>query len=137
MSRQSTLPRACLCILFGAIVSAGCKPSLPPMAPVKGKVTLDGQPVTSGQVTFVPTDNKTDAGLLSAGTIGSDGTYEIHTEGQSGAPLGKYNVRVTPSTMAPLGATGVSVPLDTKFGEHSFEVVAAPEPGRYDLKLTK
>jgi hypothetical protein len=140
MSRWLNTPRACLFFLLGTVAAAGCKPPLPPMAPVKGKVTLDGQPVTSGQVSFVPADEKTGAGE-SAGTIGADGAYEIHTAGQSGAPLGKYKVTVTPD-MSKAMQGGMTMPFPQKYGDPrntplQVEVINSPEQGRYDLKMTK
>jgi len=126
------------------VVAVGCGPPLPPMATVKGKVTVDGQPVTSGQVTFIPTDAKNSA-FGSAGPIDSNGEYTLSTAGHDGAPLGQYKVTVartanmvptpgaTPMSQAPFGAQyqdSAKTPL-TK------EVVKDPEPGRYDLQLTK
>jgi len=141
MSRSFSLSRTSVFIILGVAIGAGCNPPLPPMAPVKGTVTLNGQPVTSGQVAFVPADDKTGAGL-SAGTIGSDGTYEIHTANQSGAPLGKYKVTVSPSMVPAQGATGMTMPFDKKYGDPAatpfkVEVINNPEAGRYDLKMTK
>ena len=143
MSRRLMISRSCLLLVLAAALGAGCNPhSLPPMAPVKGTVTLDGQPVTAGQVSFIPTD-KTDTAGLSSGTIGTDGAYEIHTGGASGAPLGKYKVTVTTSTVPVPGATTMPMaawgaqykdPMKTPL---NFEVVNNPEAGRYDLKLTK
>ena len=142
MSRRFSAPRIRLFLLVGAVLGAGCGPTLPPMTPVKGKVTVDGQPVTSGQVSYLPADNKTGAGL-SAGTINASGEYEIHTAGQSGAPLGKYKVTVTPSMVPTQGATGMpTAAFNTKYQNVdltplSIEVVNNAEAGHYDLKLTK
>jgi hypothetical protein len=111
------------------------------MAPVSGKVTVDGQALPAGQVSFLPVDAMTGAGL-SAGTIGSNGEYAIYTDGKAGAPLGKYKVTVNPS-MVPTGGAGAPTFAfntnyrDAKSTPLTIEVVNNPEQGRYDLKLTK
>jgi hypothetical protein len=141
---------ACFALLVSPCLVVGCGgKKTPPLTPVSGKVTVDGQPLTSGQVTFVPDvarptedrqDNVQTAGL-STGKIGSDGSYTIITNGKSGAPLGKYKVTVTPSMVPAPDAKGLPpTSFDRKkYSEEGLkiEVVANPEPGRYDLKLTK
>jgi hypothetical protein len=125
----------------------GCKggANLPALAPVKGKVTVDGKSVTSGQVVLIPeTPEKGKEGALSAGQIDADGNYEISTGGKSGAPLGKHKVTVTPPTMPMPGAKGPPKGEfnQKKYGDQkstplSITVVENPAPGAYDLKLTK
>src|SRR5439155_24541897 len=87
--------------LLVCIAVAACGKSAPPlgeMAPVSGKVTVDNQPVTSGQVSFIPFDQgTTTGGSVCAGEIDSTGGYVINTAGKSGAPIGRYKVTVTPS----------------------------------------
>lgn len=61
---------------------------------VSGKVTLDGEPVASGYVTFTPLGNGPSAG----GEI-RDGSYDIDTA--SGPSAGKYKVEIRSS--APTG----------------------------------
>jgi hypothetical protein len=118
---------------------SGCKKSVNTV-PVSGKVTLDGNPITSGQVTFTPTD---DGGSkeLSAGTIGSDGSYTIKTGGKEGAPPGKYKASITPAMAANSKSDGkpdipypiiYTTPNKTPL---TIEVVASPAAGAYDLKL--
>jgi hypothetical protein len=72
------------------VVAAGCGPKRPPMAPVKGKVILDGQPLTKGNVSTVP-----DAGRGAHGDIQPDGTFELYTyRAKDGALVGKHKVAV-------------------------------------------
>ncbi len=134
-SRVRRLP-ACL-FLLTIFFLAGCGGSerVPPLASVKGKVTVDGAPVTAGQVTLAAEETPATPLPLSAGKIGPDGSYEIFTSGRAGAPLGKFKVRVSRSTVGEAG-----VPFDKKYSDPetsglAFEVIASPEPGRYDLKL--
>jgi hypothetical protein len=135
--------RVCLAIIVCVCLAQGCSSKKASLAPVSGKVTVDGQPVTSGQVSFFPAEKKEDAAKtgLAAGNIESDGTYTISTDGKKGAPLGKYKVSVTPSMM-PTGDKAPTTPFNQQYKNAdqsglTVEVVADPEPGRYDLKLTK
>jgi hypothetical protein len=132
-----------------ALLALGCTKQGPPLAPVKGKVTVDNQAVTSGHVSLVPVQEgsgtagmSSGSGGLSAGIIDSSGNYTIFTGGKEGAPLGKYKVTVNP-TMVPAGDKGTPArPYNEKFSNArtttiEIEVVANPDSGRYDLKLTK
>jgi hypothetical protein len=141
MSRQFPIPRVGLLVLAAAL-GAGCGPPKVPLAPVKGKVTVDGQEVTSGNVAFQPADPNNKAGTPAA-KIQSDGSYELYTGGAKGAPLGSYKVTVTPSMEMTPGSPGRptgafnSKYTDANTSGLKFEVIDKPEDGRYDLKLTK
>lgn len=69
---------------------AGCGQSGPATAPVKGKVTLDGQPLKTGRVITLP-----EAGRGANSLIAADGTFELSTFGErDGATLGKHKIGV-------------------------------------------
>src|SRR5882762_122967 len=53
-SKQRIAVRLLLCLLIGLLLM-GCNQG-PPRGTVKGKVTLDGQAVDGGVITFVPAD---------------------------------------------------------------------------------
>jgi hypothetical protein len=123
------------------IVALGCGPTenLPPMLPVKGKATLDGAPLTSGQVSLYPETIDPAVKIPpSSGSIDSNGNFEIFTGGKSGAPAGKYKVGVTP-LMVPTQGGGAPPSLPQKYMNDKdtplkIEVV---EGGKYDLVLEK
>jgi hypothetical protein len=75
-------------------VVAGCGEGvgISGLAPVQGKVTLDGQPLSGAQVVFVPVDP---AGRASVGATDGDGNYEIVTNTDKGAMPGSYRVAVS------------------------------------------
>lgn len=133
-------------LLSGLLVAgSGCKggQSLPPLAPVSGKVTVDGNALTSGHVVLVPqTGNPADNVPLSTAQIDSSGTYDIKTGGSRGAPLGKYKVIVTPMTVPGEAKDSTkAAPFHERFRDQqktplSFDVVSDPKPNAYDLKLT-
>ncbi len=60
-------------------------------APVTGKITFQGAPVTKGRIAFYPPK-----GRPAMGAIQSDGTYSLTTFDQGdGALLGKHRVTIT------------------------------------------
>jgi hypothetical protein len=63
-------------------------------APVRGMVTLDGEPYSrGGTVLFQPKG----AGKMATGSIQGDGTYELTTyTSRDGAVVGKHKVHVQP-----------------------------------------
>lgn len=68
------------------------------LAPVIGRVTLDGQSLVLGVVAFVPDGTKGTAGVVATGMIGEDGTYRLESNlsglPQDGAVVGWHRVRV-------------------------------------------
>ena len=106
--------------------------------PVKGKVTVDGQPLKQGSVAFWPKDGK---GFEADGQIAEDGTYELSTKGKPGAPPGSYKVTVMAQT-----STDSTTPLKAKLlvpqkytakekTDLVVDVVESPAAGAYDLNL--
>ena len=89
-----------LCLLALLTAAAGCGSSKPyDLAPVSGRVTLDGKPLANARVTFQP-QHDPKAGALSGpesfGETDSDGRYSLTTVFQeAGATVGKSRVMVT------------------------------------------
>jgi hypothetical protein len=80
-----------LVVLLGVIaVCLGCGDGRPARVPVTGIVLIDGQPLTRGNISFVP-----EVGRPSAGKIGQDGKFTLTCyNGADGAILGKHRVQV-------------------------------------------
>jgi hypothetical protein len=73
------------------VVACGCSDGRPTRVPVAGHVTIDGQPLTRGNVKFVPSN-----GRPSSGKIGEDGGFKLNCyDGNDGALLGKHRVQVS------------------------------------------
>jgi len=70
---------------------------------VSGRVTLDGQPLANGVVSYTPTK----AGSSAYGTIGPDGRYRLQTGAETGIDPGEYKVTIasnaTPEQAAAMG----------------------------------
>jgi hypothetical protein len=74
----------------GGLVLTGCGSGRPATAKVTGKVTLAGQPVPQGTITFYP-----QTGRPATGRLQSDGTYTLTTfDPGDGALVGKHTVTV-------------------------------------------
>jgi hypothetical protein len=88
--------RAMPCNFFSAVAllmmaTAGCGSSGPQVAPVHGRVTLDGQPLANADITFQPEG----AQRASIGRTNNEGRYELaYKLGQTGAIVGKHTVNV-------------------------------------------
>src|SRR5436190_239761 len=140
---RSTMRTVSFALLVVALTSVGCSSdNSPKLTPVKGKVVLDGQPLTRGSVSFRPQDGT--GKLEPAGTIEADGTYTLYTNQKPGAPLGKYyalvvateeidpnNASATPKSLIPRKYADIS----TK--QFQIEVIENAHDGHYDLRLTK
>jgi hypothetical protein len=77
-----------------AVACAGCGPEsdMPETAPVRGVVTLDGQPVSMARIYFSPQDG----GQTSEGLTDPDGRYELrYKRDVMGARLGQHKVVIT------------------------------------------
>lgn len=59
-------------VVLSCLMLAGCNPSTPKGLVGKGKVTLDGTPMTRGEVVF-----KNEQGVIRQGTIQADGTFSV------------------------------------------------------------
>lgn len=82
-----------LVVLLAAV--AGCGQSGPQIAPVQGRVTLDGRPLAQADITFQPAG----AQRASIGRSDSDGRYELaYKRGQPGAIVGEHTVNVEVSS---------------------------------------
>ena len=89
--RKLFLPLLCLLI-------TGCTQGptdTPPLARVKGKVLLEGKPLTSGSVQFTPDKNRGTTGRMALGNINDDGTFELMTiRSGDGAQVGYHLVAI-------------------------------------------
>lgn len=92
---RSSLPSAWPLPILGLILLAGCGGGTK-LSNVTGKVTYDGQPLTTGTVTFHP---KSGEGSVGVGDIDSNGQYTLQTGTDPGVPPGEYIVTVVAATI--------------------------------------
>ena len=85
-------------LLLTGLVLTGCgggPADTPPLARVKGTVTLDGKPLTSGSVQLTPDTNRGTKGRMALGNINEDGTFELMTiKAGDGAQVGYHVVAI-------------------------------------------
>ena len=90
------LSTVALCLLFAGCTESGLK-----TVPVKGTLTIDGQPANDVMITFSPLDPK----LESASGQVRSGAFQLYSgsEGKEGAMVGKYKVVLAPTGAAASG----------------------------------
>jgi hypothetical protein len=135
------LPIFCSCC--AAMVFGGCSQSGPKLYEVRGAVTYDGKPLTTGTVSL-RADRDNETRHQPTGLIDARGNYRIYTTEKPGAPGGWYRVVVfateplvdsgkvspgLPKSIIPVRYNNVST------SPFAFEVKAKPAVGEYDLKL--
>lgn len=89
---HSSRTAASLIAISGLVLAAtiGCgKSSGLDKVVVSGQVTLDGQPISNGEIRFIPTQGT--VGPVSGGPI-KDGVYTA--KGKGGVPLGNHRVEI-------------------------------------------
>jgi hypothetical protein len=134
-----------LCVL-GMLSAGGCGPK---RVPAGGTVELDGQPLEAGILYFNPDTAKGNTARVSCTSAVKNGRFELRTDGiersdsGTGVPLGWYKVTVRvnepgekPTFPGPAYEINPKY-LDVNLTPIEIEVVENPEPGRYDIKLTK
>src|SRR5262245_17357041 len=88
------MPASCfarVALILLATVVAGCNNSGPEIAPVHGRVTLNGQPLANADIQFQPDGAK----RPSMARTDAQGGYElVYRRGQSGAIVGTHSVRI-------------------------------------------
>jgi hypothetical protein len=130
--------------LAAVLVGGGCGgDNLPPLHPVKGKVTLNNKAYTQGgTVTFHAKDTKNLPRGVPApnGNIDAEGNYEIKTGEHVGAPQGTYMVTVAPS-MTPVPGKKFELPFREVYGDPRKTPIVITVPnsmaGAYNVSLKK
>jgi hypothetical protein len=80
-----------ICGIVTLAMLAGCGRSGPELAPVGGRVTLDGQPIYGAQLRFQPEGS----GSPSYGSTDREGQFELaYKRGQKGALIGWHTVHI-------------------------------------------
>jgi hypothetical protein len=84
-------------VILAGLLTIGCSGGK--IAPVSGKVTLDGQPLAGATVVFQPisSDKNVNPGPGSQGKTDEQGVYSLKMvgEGTNGAKVGKHRVEIS------------------------------------------
>ena len=102
-----------LIVITSLLAAVGCggASDVPPLAPVTGKVILDGKPTGGLTVQFIPDNEQGTTGPASSGISNVEGYFELFTPaGEKGAVIGAHKVVVKcPFTLAGRAGTGDGV----------------------------
>ena len=123
----------CFAIYFSLLIVlvVGCGPAGPELAPVTGRVTLDGEPLYPADVVFQPDGAKPP----SFGRTDEDGRYTLgYKRGVEGALVGPHTVRIMIVTEQTRGPQLVPPRYNTE-SELRREVLAGEE-NVFDFDLT-
>lgn len=83
--------RPLLAVAVLSLLLAGCGTKELPRGPVRGRITIGGQPVAGATVTF---ESKS-VGVAQTATTNDDGRYEFESYNAAGLPAGSYKVSVS------------------------------------------
>lgn len=109
---------------------AGCNKSGPQLAPVSGRITLDGKPIKNTDIAFYPEGG----GNPSAGRTDEDGHYELgYSRGKMGGMIGKNTVRISTSSELVKGPNRYPEQYNSKTELHR-EVTSGNNVLDFDLK---
>jgi hypothetical protein len=62
--------------------------------PVTGKATYKGEPMVGAQLFFHPVGDKSPTAIRPGAQVQADGSYDVMSVGQRGAPAGEYRITV-------------------------------------------
>ena len=106
---------AIFCTLVVVGLGCGKDQNLLPLVPVTGTITLDGKPLDSASVMFIPVG--TTKGNGATGYTNEQGKYELSTpKGDRGAPVGEYRVVISKMLMpdgTPYSGQSGLAPMDS------------------------
>jgi len=92
--RRSLYRSFSLCVVV-SVICIGCGKDVPVQpAQVRGVVTFQGQPLSSGTIVFAPDRERGGSGKPIAATIEPDGTYRLIATGSAGIPPGWYRIAI-------------------------------------------
>jgi predicted small lipoprotein YifL len=116
-------------LILVLVALAGCGKSGPQVAPVQGRVTLDGRPLAFAEVAFQPDGGK----RASMGRTDEEGRYELaYKRGQPGAIVGPHTVRIWVSAEFVKNPPVIAARFDTK-SELRREVKANDNEFNFDV----
>jgi hypothetical protein len=129
--------------IAGAIAAAsiaGCSKSPYELAPVEGRVTIDGVPMPIGKVMFAPTaqEGNSNPGKPAFGAIQPDGSFKLSTyDDGDGAVVGVHWVTIYRGDgITPAGSTAKSIPVFDRVTVPQTKTVVAGQDNRVEIQLT-
>ena len=107
---RTSYVKSSLAFAWTAILLLGCAKTPEKLYPVKGTVSVAGNPINGGTVQFEMIEKGTSGKVYtSSGEIDEEGRYRLITFGESGAPAGEHRVWVSPNFARMPDRLGVNV----------------------------
>lgn len=113
--------------IFLGMTGCGGGERLPPLLPVEGTVKMNGKPLVSAELSFIPDPSNKDVTLGSAFTA-DDGTYKVRFLSKTGLAAGKYVVTVRKSEINDMS----KVPEEMKNDPGQLELMGLTKPALND-----
>jgi hypothetical protein len=139
MSGRPPLPTILIVGVLFLLGGCGPKKEQLKLVPVSGSVKVGDQPLDGGYIRFIADPSQGNA--VKANPTGKikDGRFELRSNGEAGAPLGKYKVTII--SQGPGMDLKSRFVVDQKYASIqktpiSVEVVENPAEGTYDFKVT-
>jgi hypothetical protein len=135
---------AACCIFMALAATGGCSRSPYELAPVNGKVTIDGKPLSQAKVMFAPVEvgDSINPGKPAFGLLQGDGSFTLTTyEKNDGAVVGEHWVSIVKLANKSNKATLVNHPAskEPQFDRLNLPkkvTVVADQDNQIDLTLT-
>jgi hypothetical protein len=117
------------CFVLSAMSFAGCGDTGPELAPVTGRITLNGAPLENADILFQPEGSKPP----SAGRTDASGRYELaYKRGVMGGIVGSNTVRITISSDVVANPPNIPARYNTE-SELTKEVKSGQNEINFDL----
>jgi len=118
-----------ICFVLLATSFAGCGKTGPEIAPVSGRITLDGKPLEKADILFQPDGSKPP----SSGRTDADGRYQlVYKRGVMGGMLGSNKVQITISPDVVANPPNIPARYNTE-SELTKEVKSGQNEFNFDL----
>jgi hypothetical protein len=118
-----------ICFVLLVISFAGCGKTGAELAPVTGRITLDGKPLGNADILFQPAGSKPP----SSGRADADGRYQlVYKRGVMGGVIGSNTVRITISPDVVANPPNIPARYNTE-SELTKEVKSGPNEFNFDL----
>jgi hypothetical protein len=128
ISRFDVFPACCVILI---VCFAGCGKTGPEIAPVSGRITLDGQPLEKADIVFQPDGSKPP----SSGRADADGRYQLaYKRGVMGGHVGPNTVRITISPDVVANPPNIPAKYNTD-SELKREVKSGQNEFNFDLTM--
>jgi hypothetical protein len=113
-----------------ALILPGCSQSPPPIVPAEGVVLLNGQPLASAQVEFVPMHPGLGMEYIATATTDEKGRFQLTCKGSLGACACENRVTVTEAPL-PEKARGMSGAAQQEMSRYYARLKNRPIPEQY------